>query len=283
MTEAILTGRPRVNAIADIALNAAARFWFATAMLGQWAFFYYIAGFYGTSTLTGNLEIWNRLEVLGRTPYVPGDLTGNVAYAAHALGAGIIAFGGALQLIPGIRTRAPLFHRWNGRVFLVTVTALSLSGFYLVWVRGTSPSLVDAISTSFNGALILLFAFLTLKFALARKSAIHRRWAMRLYLVSNAQWFLRVGLFSYFIIMRALGVEASMSDPFLHFWTFGCYLVPLAVLELYFHARDKAGPAAPLATAGVLAALTLAMGTGILGFAMFSQAIVTGAPLPLAG
>src|SRR5262249_45173418 len=74
----------------------ASRFWFIVALIGQWAFFAYIAAFYGSSTASGHLEVWNRLEVLGRTPYVPGDDTGNAAYATHALGAGIIAFGGAL-------------------------------------------------------------------------------------------------------------------------------------------------------------------------------------------
>ena len=263
------------------ALGAAAVFWFVVALTGQWAFFYYIAAFYGTSTVSGNFEIWNRLEALGRTPYVAGDTGGNIAFAMHALGAGIIAFGGALQLIPLVRRRFPTFHRWNGRLFLLTVTGLSLSGFYLVWIRNTSPSAIEGMSTTLNGLLILCFAGLTLRSAMARIIAVHRRWAMRLYLVSNAQWFLRVGVFSYFVTNRMLGNDVSFSDPFLKFWTWGCYLVPLTLLQLYFLTQDRGGALARLTVASGLFSLTLLMGVGIFAFAMFSQALITGAPMGL--
>lgn len=258
-------------------------FWFAVMLVGQWAFFYYIAAFYGVSTLSGDLEIWNRLQALGRTPYVAGDTFGNAAYAAHALAAGVIAFGGILQLVPWIRARFPAFHRWNGRLFLLTVTGLSLSGFYLVWVRNTSPSAIEGLSTTLNGVLILGFAALALRTAMARNIASHQRWAMRLYLVSNAQWFLRVGVFGYFIIASALGAEPSFSDPFFKLWTWGCYLVPLAVLQLYFLAQDRGGALIRLAVGSGLIALTLAMGAGIFAYGMFSQAIIAGAPLGLPG
>lgn len=262
-------------------LKASGVVWFLVALAGQWAFFYYIMGFYGISTISGNLEVWNRLQALGRTPYVAGDTWGNAIYAAHALGAGIIAFGGALQLIPAIRTHAPKFHHWNGRLFLLTVTALSLSGFYLVWVRRTAPSDVQGLSTTFNGVLILAFAALTLRYAMARKIDIHRRWAMRLYLVSNAQWFLRVGVFGYLVVSQLAGHKASFSDPFLRFWTFGCYLAPLAVLQLYFVACDRGGALSRIGMALILLALTGVMAAGIFAFSGFSNALVTGEPLPI--
>lgn len=251
------------------------------ALVGQWAFFYYIAAFYGTSTLSGHFEIWNRLSALGRSPYVAGDTAGNLTYAAHALAAGIVALGGALQLIPWVRSRFPRFHRWNGRLFLLTVVGLSLSGFYLVWVRGTSPSQLNAISTSVNGMLILAFAGLALQAAVRRDFGRHRRWAMRLYLVSNAQWFVRVGLFGYFIANRALGAQVGMDDPFLKFWTFGCFLVPLGLLELYLRANDGGSTAARLAVAGTIVAATVAMIVGMGGFAVFSHMIAAGAPMRL--
>jgi len=263
------------------ALGGAGVFWFCVMLVGQWAFFYYIAAFYGVSTVSGDLEVWNRLAALGRTPYVAGDAAGNAAYAAHALAAGIVAFGGILQLVPWIRRRATWFHRWNGRMFLLTVTGLSFSGFYLVWVRGTSPSFLEGVSTSLNGAFILIFAALAFRTAMARDIAAHQRWAMRLYLVSNAQWFLRVGLFAYFVIARGAGIEVGFGDPFLKFWTWGCYLAPLAILQLYYAAKDHGGALVQGAMAVSLVALTLAMAAGIFAFGMFSQALITGEPMGL--
>ena len=283
MISATLAQPSGTSRIAGGLLKASGVFWFAVAMLGQWAFFYYIAAFYGSSTFTGNFEIWNRLEALGRTPYVAGDTGGNIAYAAHALGAGVIAFGGALQLMPFIRKRFPAFHRWNGRLFLVMVTGLSFSGFYLVWIRQTSPSFIEGLSTSLNGVFILTFAGLALRTAMARNIASHQRWATRLYLVSNAQWFLRVGVFAYFVVNQIAGNQVSFGDPFFKFWTWGCYLIPLAALQLYYLARDRGGTLSRSAMAVTLVGLTLFMGVGIFALAMFSQAIITGAPMGLPG
>lgn len=262
---------------ADRALNAAAAFWLLSALIGQWAFFYYIVAFYGPSALSGDFEVWNRLAALGRTPYVAGDTVGNLSFLAHALGAGVIAFGGALQIIPQIRKHAPVFHRWNGRVFLATVVALSLSGFYLVWVRRASAG--QDFSTSLNGLLILAFAFLALRAVRARDLIVHRRWALRLYLVANAQWFLRVGVFGYFVLSRVVGHQAEGSDFFLRFWTYGCYLAPLVLLEFYIRAKDSRSPLMKSAVAGGLVLLTIFMSAGIFAFGMFSWLIVSGAPL----
>ena len=70
--------RFQVGFTADAALSKAVAFWFLAALAGQWAFLYYIAAFYGVSTLTGDLEVWNRLGMLGRSPYVVGDTAGNL-------------------------------------------------------------------------------------------------------------------------------------------------------------------------------------------------------------
>src|SRR6185295_18158611 len=142
---------------------------------------------------------------------------GNLAFAAHALLAAVIAFGGALQIVPQIRARALAFHRWNGRVFLVTAVGLSLSGLYMVWVRGANPSVVGKVSTSLNAVLILTFAAFAWRAALRRDVSVHRRWALRLYLVANAQWFIRVGVFAWFLLNRAVGVKAGLSGPFFYF------------------------------------------------------------------
>lgn len=261
-------------------LNGAAGLWLAVAVLGQWAFAYYIANFYGPAMATGDYQAWSALSAMGAKAYVAGDDAGNRFFGAHALAAGVVAIGGALQLMPFVRNRWPKFHRWNGRVFMLTVTGLSLTGFWLVWVRNGETTIG---ATTVNGLLILAFVGLALHAAMTKRFAIHERWATRLYLVSNAQWFTRVGFFAYFMGSMALGAKPSMDDPFISFWAWGCFLVPLAVAELYLRARDRGGPWARFATALIIVAMTLIMAAGMFAFGMFSLRLISGEPLTLAG
>lgn len=253
------------------ALTAAAGFWLASALVGQWAFLSYIVVFYGPSTFTGDFQAWARNGLVSKA-YVAGDLAGNLTFAAHALAAGFIAFGGALQLIPQLRSRFPRFHRWNGRLFLVTAIGLSLSGFYLVWVRGSNPDLVGRMAITANGLLILTCAVLAWRAAVRRDFVVHRRWAMRLYIVSNAQWFTRVG----FLLWMTINGGPRGIEAFQAVWQFGCYLLPLAVLELYLRARERGGEPTRFAVAGLVLAMTLLMIVGMAGFSLFSLRIING-------
>ncbi len=260
-------------------LSASAIFWFATILVGQWIFFYYIFAFYGYSVINGNLAAWNVFEKFGSTPYVAGDFGGNIAFAAHALGGGIIAFGGALQLIPKVRTRFPRFHRINGYVYLTTVFLLAMSGFYLVLIRGSSPDTLSAIGTCINGGLILWFAYKTVNKARNRDIKSHRKWALRLFLVSSAQWLLRLGTFSYLISGQLLGLEPSFGDLFFKLWTFGCFLVPLFALQFYFYASESGNSTVQYTAAGVVTFLTVEMLIGIIGFTPLMQMIINGEPI----
>lgn len=257
-------------------LTIAAATWFGIALLAQWAFGAYIVAFYGPALANGEFESWNRLAALGVHPYRPGDSVGNLSFLAHALGAGVIALGGAVQLIPSVRRRWPRFHRINGRLFLLTVVLLTLTGLYLVWLRNEPPATLVGLATTVNGLLILGFAWLTMRHARARELVAHRRWALRLYLVSNAQWFMRIGVFAWFVFNGLLGRQAKFADAFIAFWSFGCFLVPLAVLELYLRARERGGAAFRYAMAAMLALLTLLTLAGSVAFGLFSLKLVAG-------
>jgi uncharacterized membrane protein len=270
MSTTVWNNRLEPSSVADKALKAAAALWFLVAVIGQWAFLYYIVAFYGPSTLTGNFQVWNRNTFLNMA-YVPGDTTGNLAFAAHTLLAAVIAFVGAMQLIPQIRARAISVHRWIGRMFFVTALGLSGSGLYMEWVRGDRSNMVGAVAISLNAVLIILFCGLAWRSALRREISTHRRWALRAYLVANAQWFTRVGVFAWIIVIRGpVGIGSHFDGPFIFFWDFGCYLVPLVVLELYLRTKENAGPRWRFAVAGGLFALTVLMSVGIFGLTMLT-------------
>jgi len=272
MAEAAL-GRARARTpITRAALPAAATFWFAVMVIGQWAFVYYITGFYAASTLAGDFASWNRHPFV--KGHIPGDTIGNLAFAAHVMLAIVITLGGTLQLLPQIRARAAWAHRWNGRVFLLLSIFASLAGFYMVWLRpdGTPPGFED-LSISFNGALILIFAALAWRTAAARNITAHRRWALRTLMVVNGVFFLRL-IFSGWILLTQK--EPSMLT--FYAFEFAAFLLPLAILELYLRARDKGGPILRTTAAAIVFGASAYMAIGVFAFTMiFVVSILGGA------
>jgi tetratricopeptide (TPR) repeat protein len=252
---------------ADRALKAAAGFWFVVTVLGQLVFASAVASFYGLSAARGNWQQWNKTMSHG---YTPGHPIKNLVVAIHLGSAVIILLSGAIQLIPTIRHRLPSFHRWNGRIYFVTAFALSIAGLYMLWFRGTVGDLSQHLGQSLDAVLIMLCSALALRYALARDFKTHRRWALRLFMVVSASLFIRAGIFLSFLLNHGpFGFnQVTFSGPFLTFMSFGQYLVPLAVLEIYLRTQDHAGARGRFAMAAGLLVLTMVMGAGIVAVSM---------------
>jgi len=252
----------RVHHFSDTALKTAARFWFIVAAIGHWIFLYYIISFYGSTGVEGDFSAWNKVLPHG---YVPGESIGNLAVILHILFSVVIIGGGPLQLIPQIRTHALPFHRWNGRLYVVAVCATSIVGLYMVWTRGVLGGMVAHIAISLDAILILFFSIVMLKYVHTGKINQHRRWALRLFMVSSAVWFFRVGMMFWLTVNQGpVGFNPdTFQGPFLTFWFFAQYLLPLAVLEIYLRVQNKPGAIGKFATALCIGAITIAMGIGI--------------------
>ena len=258
----VLTSRALFHLSADAALNASARLWWLTTALGQWIFMAYIVSFYGPLLLQSGIVGLKQSHLANG--YMPGDTVGNAALAGHLMFAIIIMGGGPLQLVPQIRAHFPAFHRWLGRTYMFTAVASAIVGLYLILTRPLFGSLVNNIGTSLDGVLIIVFAAITLRYAIARDIRTHRRWALRFFMVVSAVWFIRIGFRVWNFLTGGIGIDSeSFSGPFVAIWHFGQYLLPLAVLELYFRARDAANEHARYAMAIGLFALTALMGIGI--------------------
>jgi tetratricopeptide (TPR) repeat protein len=244
------------------ALRVAGGFWLAVTVVGQFIFAFAVASFYGLTAFRGDYYAWHRLISRG---LVSGDTAGNSAIAAHVTSAAIIMFAGSLQLIPQIRNRFPVFHRWNGRIYMSFAVLGGAAGLYLTWVRGTVGDIYQHIGSSLGALLIFIFATLALRSALARDFIAHRRWALRLFLVVSGAFFIRLALVLTGVIFQGpVGFNPqTFTGPFLTFLTFGQYLVPLAVLEIYFRAQDRPSARNRYAAAGLLFVMTLLMIGGI--------------------
>jgi uncharacterized membrane protein len=253
----------------DRALRAAAGFWFVVCVLGQLIFAFTVASFYGLTAARGNWQQWNKNMTHG---YSPDHPMGNLVVAIHLASAVIILLSGAIQLVPFVRRRAPRLHRWNGRLYMLSALGVSLAGLFMLWGRGAVGDLSQHIGQSLDAILILLFAVLALRYALARDFKAHRRWSLRLFMAVSASLFIRSGLFLTLMVNHGpFGFDAAtFRGPFLTFLIFGQYLVPLAVLEIYFRTQERAGAAGRFAMAVGLFALTVMLGAGIFAVSMGS-------------
>lgn len=259
-TAVIVDHRLDLSSVAEKMLRAATTCWFVVTILGQLAFAFAVATFYGLTSLRGDYHKWNFTH-----GFVPGFSMGNTAVVMHLMSAVVIMLAGAVQLVPAVRAKFPVFHRWNGRMYIFAALALSAAGVYMHLARGSVGGPVNHFAGTVNAILIWICAGFALGYAMVRDFRAHRRWALRLFLVVSASWFLRIGIFLSFLVMRRpFGFDpTTLEGPFFSFVAFAQYLVPLAVLEIYFWAQDR--PSAPrrMATAVMLFVLTLAMAAGL--------------------
>ena len=252
---------------ADNILKVSAAFWYVVAVLGQLLFAAYVAGFYGRAAARGEFEAWNKVLPHG---YVAGDTVGNLVTAIHLAFAILIIVGGALQLVPAVRRIAPAFHRWNGRVYLVSAFVMSIGGLGMLLTRGGVGALPQHVAIGINALLIMLCAGMAYRHARARRFDLHRRWALRLFLSVSGVWFFRIGLMFWILVNRGpVGFDPkTFQGPVLTFLAFAQYLVPLLVLELYFRAQRSSLSSARIAMAAVLAVFAVITATGIVAASM---------------
>lgn len=265
MSDVAVARSPAWGGAADAALKTGAVLWFAVAAAGQWLFAYYIAIQYG-AVLFGDFRPLNEFMPSGA---IAGDFVGNAALVVHLFIAFTITVGGTLQLIPYIRRVAPVFHRWNGRLYMVTAYITSIAALYMVWTRDGIGGPINDIAITINALLIVAFATLAWRSAMRRDFDAHNRWALRLFFVVNGVWFMRV-MYG-FIIMLAQGqppgVGNNMDGPVDIAIAFATYLLPLAVVQLYFWAK-RAGSVSKYAMSALLFVAAGATGLGIFGATM---------------
>ncbi len=273
--EGVFSNRSSVEPGADhherrygAALALSATSWFVVAVIGQWLFVAYVIGFYARAAVQGHIETWNQVLPHG---HVPGDMAGNIVVAVHLAVAALIIVAGSLQVMTGVRRRFPRFHHWNGRIYLASAFVMSLGGLIMVWTRGTVGGMPQAIAISINALLIMACAIMTVRYALARRLDVHRQWALRLFLVVSGVWFFRIGLMFWIAVNQGpVGFDPeTFRGPALVALAFGQYLVPLAILELYFRAQRSHSAIVRAGMAGSLFGLTAMTAAGIVAAFLF--------------
>lgn len=250
-------------------LDFSAKLWFIITTIGQWLFGVYIILVYQVSTFTGNFEKWNTVLPKG---YVPNDFKGNLIVGIHVVLAAIIVIGGPLQIIPKIREQFPTFHRWLGRVYVITAIIVSLAGLIMVWTRGTVGDLTQHVNISIQSVYIVIFAVFTIKSAREKYFTKHKMWALRLFMVCSGVWFFRVGLMAWLIINQApVGFNPkTFSGPFLSVLSTVVYSIPISLilLEMYFYAKKAQNQRLSYLTSIIILLFTIITAIGVFGATM---------------
>lgn len=192
-----ITYRSSKSNTAQKGINITVQTWFVVALFGQLIFAYYILVLYGGATLSKNLEAWNTFMPHG---YTEGHGISNTAVFIHVFLAAVITIGGLLQIIPQIRNRFPRFHRWNGRLYVLTAIVISITGAMINILNEPIGSQFNANLTAFNGVLIITFTIFAWKRAIQKQFTSHRKWALRLFMAASGVWFYRIGLMFWIII-----------------------------------------------------------------------------------
>ncbi len=259
---AVISAAKPVRFSGQSSMAYAAGFWFLCALVGQWLFAWYIFKVFGGRVLSGHPESINETGLI--TGFVGGDLLGNVVMLSHILIGGVLSFGGLIQLIPQLRRRAPSLHRWNGRLFLVSALIAAIGGLGLTWIRDSRLSDLGALGISLNGLLIPVAVYMTWRLARSKQFDAHRRWAIRTLILVSGVWTFRLMLMGWLMLNQGMrGNTTKLDGPVDLAISFGCYLLPLAVAEIYFRAQRSSSEPAKHGAALLLTLATVAMAFGI--------------------
>ena len=267
MNEAVAPRAWDAGASARWWLQLSATVWFVPTLIGQCFFAYHVAITYIRTAFAGDFAAWNHRLFVG---LVPGDRPGNLALVMHLFIAFVITIGGTLQLIPQIRNRWPAFHRWNGRTYISIAFVTSLAGLYMIWTRDTFGGiLINDISLSIDAVLIMAFAAIAYRYARARQIAVHRRWALRTFIVVSGVWYTRI-IYAFLdkVPGKTPGSVEDMTGPTNIVIGFASYLLPLAILELYFLAKRSPDIVVKFTTASLVFAAAAATSIGVYGRAL---------------
>lgn len=261
------TMRKSSSNLAARVLNGTVISWWLLALIGQWLFASYIAVRYGGPVLGGNYAAVNQGDhIMG---YQPGATTHNLMYFSHILPAILLSICGVLQLIPQIRQKLPVLHRWNGRVFMLLGISGALTGLYLTWISGSRLSTIGAIGITLNGLLIPLAIVMAWRYAVARNFTAHRRFAVHSFLLVNGVWSFRLYLYGWFVLNQGPnGNTRYLDGPADIFFSFACYVIPMLVAELVFWGQRQTSSGRKWWVAGVMTIGALLTLVGIVAVTM---------------
>ena len=221
----------------------------------------YILAFYAGAIVDRDLPSWN--AVLPRL-YEPRTTAATVAIGLHFAAGGIILVLGCVQLIARLRERHPQVHRVLGRIYATASLLAGVGGLAFIALKGTVGGLVMDLGFGLYGALMILAAVQTYRHARARRIAVHRAWALRLFALAIGSWLYRMDYGFWLLLTGGAGHTEDFHGWFDAVMAFAFYLPNLAVVEAFLRGRGStASPASRRVAIGAVLGATafLLLGT----------------------
>ena len=246
--------------------------WLSCGMFGL-----YILIFYAGALVSGSASRWN-----GVLPglYIASSTASTIGSGVHFAAGGVILALGFMQLLNVIRQHAPAVHRWLGRIYVTAAALAGMGGLVFITVAGTIGGPVMNMGFGLYGALMVLCAVQTYRYARRRELNTHRKWAIRLFALAIGSWLYRMEYGVWFLVTHRLGHTHNFHGPFDVIMAFFFYAPNLLVAEAYLRGRsEQAGAVVKVAGSVVmgLASCLLVVATYFFATKYWWPAIVTGA------
>ena len=96
-------------------------------------------------------------DALPEPHYIRSDnLIANLSIFSHMAAGAAITVLVPLQLVPSLRLRLPILHRWSGRLIILAAIAAAVGGLVYIPLRGTIGGMPMNIGFSLYGVLVLI-------------------------------------------------------------------------------------------------------------------------------
>lgn len=165
--------------------------------------------------------------------FIAGHMFSNPAIFGHMVLGGLLTVLVPLQLWAALRKRLPMLHRWSGRFLCVCGVLTGLGGLVFIVLRGTIGGFWMDAGFALYGGLLSLSALQAIRFARARRFADHRRWALRLFVLSIGSWLYRVHYGIWYALTGGLASTPTFEGAFDLIQNFAFYVPYLLGLELW--------------------------------------------------
>ncbi|MEM7500307.1 MAG: DUF2306 domain-containing protein [Pseudomonadota bacterium] len=205
-------------------------------MLGPFALY---AALQGVGGIAGDLPADNRFLLADAT-------ASNLSIFTHMITGAAITFLAPFQLVGAVRRRWPRLHRLLGRMLVALAIPTALGGLGFIFIRGTEGGWIMDLGAFGYGACVLVSAVETFRHARAGRFALHREWALRLFVLAIASWIYRMHYVLWYLATDGLWSNEDFTGAFDLVTIFAFYIPYLALIEVYIRATrpsDRATPA----------------------------------------